>query len=74
MTQRRNELNTQVKKTQDEVDQQEDKKVRAERTLGLKMQQLRNLNKTPLEDSIEANQINLDIEKHLTKTLQTGIL
>lgn len=73
MTQRRNELNGQVKRTQDEVNQQEDKKVRAERTLNVKALQLRNMNRAPVEGSLEDNQISLDVEKHLTKTLQAGI-
>jgi len=73
VSQRRNEINGQVKKAQEEVDQQEQKRARAERTLNVKEKLLRDLNKAPAAESVEANQIELEIEKHLTKTLQSGI-
>jgi len=73
LTQRRNEAAVQVSKTQEEVNQQHQKKARAERTFNDKKKLLRDLNKAPTEDSVENNQISLEIEKHLTKTLQSGI-
>jgi len=73
LTQRRSEATTQVSKAQEEVVQQHQKKARAERTLNDKKKVLRDLNKAPLAESVESNQIGLEIEKHLTKTLQSGI-
>jgi len=73
LTQRRNEAAAQMSVAQEEVNQQEQKKARAERTLNDKKKVLRNLNKAPAQDSVEDNQISYEIEKHLTKTLQSGI-
>jgi len=73
ISQRRSEVNGQLKKAQEEVDQQDQKKVRAERTLNDRRKVLVNMNKVPAAESIEANQIDLEVEKHLTKTLQSGI-
>jgi len=73
ITQRRNETNMQVNKAAEEVREQEQKKVRAQRSLNDKKKMLKDMNKLPSENSIENLQINLDIEKNLTKTLQSGI-
>ena len=64
----------QVKKVLEELKEQEQKKARAERSFNDKKKTLRDLNKIPQENSVENVQINYDIEKHLTKTLQSGIL
>lgn len=74
VTQRRNEAEVQVKKVMEELKEQEQKKLRAERSLNEKKKVLRDLNKIPQENSVENIQISYDIEKHLTKTLQSGIL
>lgn len=73
ITQRRNEADMQVKKVLEELKEQEQKKARAERSFNDKKKTLRDLNKIPQENSVENVQINYDIEKHLTKTLQSGI-
>jgi len=73
VSQRRNETDVQVRKLQEELNEQEQKKTRAERTLNDKKKILQNLNKIPNENSIENVQINYDIEKNLTKTLQSAI-
>jgi len=73
VSQRRNETDLQVRKLAEELNEQEQKKVRAERTLNDKKKVLTNLNKIPQENSVENVQINYDIEKNLTKTLQSAI-
>jgi len=73
ITQRKNEAELQARKLAEELKEQEQKKGRAERTLNEKKKLLASKNKTLQEDSVESIQINLDIEKNLTKTLQSGI-
>jgi len=73
LAQRRNEVASQAQRAQEEVEQQQQKRARAERTFNDKKKLLRDMNKTPAADSVEANQIELEIEKHLTKSLQSGI-
>jgi len=71
--QRRNETELHVRKLADELNEQEQKKSRAERTLNDKKKILKDLNKIPQENSLENVQISYDIHKNLTKTLQSAI-
>jgi len=73
ITQKKNETDFQLKKLIEELKEQDQKKARAERSLNDKKKVLRDMNKTIQEDSVENIQINYDIEKNLTKTLQSGI-
>lgn len=64
----------QLRKLEEEIKEQDQKKARAARSLQDKEKLLRNANKVIPEGSIENIQIQYDIEKNLTKTLQSGIL
>lgn len=64
----------QLRKLEEEIKEQDQKKARAARSLQDKEKLLRNANKVIAEGSIENIQIQYDIEKNLTKTLQSGIL